>query len=102
MRHGSIDPQKAAVVADFLKEAFPGHHVYDEEDFSTDCQYYRIDRGGSGDVVHRVRVSREFLDDNSTERILRRLQEWQLRDVLQRAGKSAVVVTNGGCVAEGE
>jgi hypothetical protein len=99
---GSIDPLKAAIVADFLKDEFPGHHVYDQEDFATDCQFYRIDQGGTGSVAHRVRVSREFLDDNSADRILHRLKAWQLRDVLRRAGARAILVTNAGCEIVGE
>ena len=99
---GSIDPRKAALVCDFLKEAFPGHNIYDTEEFSRDCQFYRIDERGTGKVLHRVRVSREFLDDHTEVRVIQRLQDWQVPDLMRKAGARSVLVTNTGCVIETE
>jgi hypothetical protein len=102
MKSGSIDPRKAGLVGDFFKEAFAGHNVYDIEEFDRDCQFYRIDESGSGRVRHRVRVSREFLDDYTEEQIVQKLQALQVPDVIRRAGARSVLVTNTGCVIETE
>ncbi len=99
---GSIDPRKAALVGDFLKEAFPGHNIYDTEEFSRDCQFYRIDERGTGKVLHRVRVSREFLDDRTEKQVVQKLQDWEVPLIIRRAGARAVLVTNSGCVIETE
>ena len=100
MNHPSIDPQKAELVADFLKEAFPGHHIYSSEEFDRDCQFYRIDEDGAGRLKHRLRVSREFLDDHSSPAIPRRLHAWQVVRILQEAGPRSVLVLNTGCAIE--
>ena len=102
MNRPSIDPQKAGLVAEFLKNAFPGHHVYDMEEFDRDCQFYRIDEGGTGKIRHRVRVSREFLDDHTEKEVVQRLRDWQVPDVIRRADTRPVLVTNTGCVIETE
>jgi len=102
MEDRSIDPQKAAAVGAFLKNAFPGHDVHDTEDFNRDCQFYRIDEGGTGRVLHRVRVSREFLDDHTERQVIRKLEDWQVPAIVRQAGARSVLVTNAGCVIETE
>lgn len=102
MKDRSIDPRKAALVGDFPNEAFPGHNVQDTEDFGRDCQLYRIDEGGTGRVLHRVRVSREFLDDHSERQVIRKLEDWQVPSIIRQAGLRAVLVTNEGCAIETE
>lgn len=102
MNRPSIDPRKAALVAEFLKDAFPGRHVHDVEEFDRDCWYYRVDQSGAGGVMHRLRVSREFLDDHTEDGILQRLRGWQVPDVLRQAGPRSVLVSNTGCVIEAE
>lgn len=93
----SIDPRKTALVGEFLKEAFPGDHVYDAEDFDRDSHFYRINHGDTGKLKHRVYVSREFLDDHDEAGIVRRLREWGVAEVVRRAGARKVLVTNAGC-----
>lgn len=102
MMGGSIDPRKAALVGEFLKEVFPGDNVYDAEDFDRDCQFYRINEAATGRLRHRVRVSREFLDDHTEEQIVQRLRDWQVGAIIRRAGARSVLVTNTGCVIETE
>src|SRR5437879_5762037 len=97
MKTGSINPEKASVVAQFLKESFPGLHVSDTEEFETDCQFYRLD-DGKGKILHLVRVDRDFLDDHSNEEIVSLLQDWKLPSVIRQAGIRRVLVTNSGCV----
>ena len=97
-----IDPRKAALVANFLKDAFPGHEVHDTEDFARDCQFYRIDEGGTRRGVHRVRVSREFLDDHTERQVIRKLEDWQAPTIIRQAGLRPVLVTNEGCVIQTE
>lgn len=100
-RGGSIDPRKAALVGDFLKDEFAGHSIYDAEGFDRDCQFYRIDES-TGRVRHRVRVSREFLDDHSEDQILQKLRAWDVSNVIRRAGARSVLITNTGCLIETE
>ncbi len=102
MNDRSIDPQKVTLVGDFLREAFLGHDVHDTEDFGRACQFYRIDEGGTGRVLHRVLMSREFLDDHSERQIIRKLEDWQVPAIIRQAGLRSVLVTNEGCVIETE
>ena len=91
--------EKIELVGNYLKESFPGHRVYDAEDFDRDCQYYRIDHGSK--VRHRVRVGRELLDDHTEEEILRKLRQWQTPDVIRLAGTRPVLIVTEGCSIEG-
>ena len=102
MKDRPIDPRKVAVIGDFLKDAFPGHDVHDTEDFSLGCQFYRIDEGGTRSVLHRVCVSREFLDDHTERQVIRKLEDWQVLAIIRQAGTRSVLVTNEGCVIETE
>jgi hypothetical protein len=102
LKDRSVDPRKAALVVDFLKEAFPGHDVHDTEDFSRGCQFYRIDERGTGGVLHRVRVSRVFLDDHTERQVIRKLEDWQVPTIIRQAGLRSVLVTNEGCAIQTE
>jgi hypothetical protein len=95
----SIDPRKTALVGKFLKEAFPGDHVYDAEVFDDDSQYYRINEGNTGQLKHRVHVSREFFDDHDEAGILQRLRAWNVAATMRQAGARKVLVTNTGCAS---
>ena len=94
LKDRSVDPRKAALVVDFLvdflKEAFPGHDVHDTEDFSRGCQFYRIDERGTGRVLHRVRLSRVFLDDHTERQVIRTLEDWQVPTIIRQAGPNEV------------
>src|SRR2546425_12214239 len=102
MEDRSIDPRKIAAVCDFLKDAFPGHDVHDTADFSRGCQFYRIDEGGTGSALHRLRVSREVLDDHTEKQVIRKLEDWQVPATIRQAGTRWGLVTNEGCVIESE
>jgi hypothetical protein len=102
LKDRSVDPRKAALVVDFLKEAFPGHDVHGTEDFSRGCQFYRIDERGTGRVLHRVLVSRVFLDDHTQRQVIRKLEDWQVPTIIRQAGLRSVLVTNEGCAIQTE
>lgn len=95
----SIDPRKTVLVGEFLKEAFPGDHVYDAENFDSDSHFYRINHGDSGKLKHRVYVSREFLDDHDEAGILQRLRAWNVAATIRQARAHKVLVTNTGCAS---
>ncbi len=97
-----IEPKKVALFGHLLKQSFPGDHVNDSEDTVLDGWFYRIAAGSSSNQRHRVRVSREFLDDSDEAEIRRKFANWQVADVIRRAGNRLVVVDHGGPKVLGE
>ena len=89
-----FDPQKVAVVADWLKEAFPDFNVYDTEDTRTISWSYRLDDGRN--VRHRVVVTKTFFDDHDVGAIRDRLTMWGLQTAMRRAGTGRVTVETHG------
>ena len=56
----ALDPLKVTLVAEFLREAFPGCSIHDLFDRNRVAQLYLIVDDGSREMLHRIFVSREF------------------------------------------
>jgi hypothetical protein len=98
-----MDQKKVALFGHLLKEAFAGDMVDDAEDFGGDCWLYRVRVASGTSMRHRVRVTREFLDDNDEAAIRNKFHDWNLADVIRRAGVRSVLITpTGPEVAGGE
>jgi len=96
----TLDARKVAVVADFLKESFPGCRVYDREDWNRVAQFYRIIDDQSGKILHRIYVSREFFDDHSETEIVPVLRTRHLLANINSAGARSVIVRSQQTVTE--
>jgi len=87
-----IDQGKVSVISRFLEESFIGCSVYDRQDADRDAQFFRIVNETSGKVVHRVFVSRAFLDDHGAEYIIPALEELAFLVCLRLAEGRPVIV----------
>lgn len=94
MTYIPIDAGKAGVVADWLKEKFPGHNVYDTADYERSAWFYRLDFGT--DIRYRILASREFLEDHSAEEVVKLLEDWHTDNVVKQARRRRVLITNDG------
>jgi hypothetical protein len=94
-RIDGMDQNKVALFGHLLKEAFPGHQVYDTAGFDTGCRAYRV-MDQANTPKHRVDVSREFLDDNDESAIRTRFRQRDMAGTIRQAGLRLVLVTNAG------
>jgi hypothetical protein len=68
--------------------------LYDRQDADRDAQFFRIVNETSGRIVHRVFVSRAFLDDHGADNLVPDLRELAFLECLRIAGGRLVVVKN--------
>jgi hypothetical protein len=88
----ALDPLKVTLVAEFLREAFPGCSIYDLFDRDRVAQLYRIVDDRSRKTLHHIFVSREFLDDHAEAEIIPTLHNLGLLVNLRVAGVRLVIV----------
>jgi len=89
-----VDQRKVSLISEFLEESFVGCSVYDWLDAERGAHVYHIVDDTSGKVVHRVFVSRAFLDNHSENDIVPALQNLALLVCLRMAGGRRVNVRN--------
>lgn len=82
-------------VVEYLVEQFQHTRVNSLPVGMRDLQEYHI-IAADDHVQHRVRVSREFLDDHPPAEVKRLLASWDLVGKLTAAGRARLVVTNDG------
>jgi hypothetical protein len=88
----TLDRRKVSLISEFLEESFVGCSVYDSETEDHVAQFYRIVSDTTGKILHRVFVSRAFLDDHADAEIIQALQNLGLLVSLRRAGARRVTV----------
>jgi hypothetical protein len=88
-----LDPSKVRAVLSYLQGEFPEQTVHDSYDTERCAHSFRIDNDS---VLYLVTVSREFLDDHGAAEIPSLLRQYALADMLKKAGRSRVLVTNTG------
>jgi hypothetical protein len=88
----AVDQRKVSLISEFLEESFVGCSVYDWEDEESLAQCYRIVDDTSGELLHRVSVSRAFLDHHAEAEIVSALQNLALLVCLRMAGGRPVIV----------
>ena len=88
----ALDLSKVSLVSEFLEESLVGCSVYDWEDEESLAQCYRIVDDTSGKLLHRVSVSRAFLDHHAEAEIVPALQSLALLVCLRMAGGRPVIV----------
>ena len=69
-----LDQRKISLVSEFLEESFVGCSVYDSEDNDRAAQLYQIFNETTGEIQHRVYISRAFLDGHAESEIIPALQ----------------------------
>lgn len=88
-----LDPSKVRAVRSYLQGEFLKKTIHDSYDTERCAHSFRID---DDSVLYLVTVAREFLDDHSAAEIASLLNQYGLADVLKKAGRSRVLVTNTG------
>ena len=86
---------KISAARNYLKMNFPDCTISDRHDTDTISELFTIENPARR-LVYRVRMSREFLDDNSSEQIQQELERWETAEAARRSKGSLVVVTNAG------
>ncbi len=97
-----MNQHKVELFGHLLKAAFPGDEVQYTEEFDRTSWFYRIAAGAGAGLRHRVRVSREFLDDNDETEIRRKFRDWDLADRIRRAGPGFLLITTSGVKTLGD
>jgi hypothetical protein len=93
------NPSKLAAVRNYLEHKFPGRLITDRHETDTITEVFTIENTATHDA-HRVKVSREFLDDNDPQLIMQKLRRWHVAETLTASGRSPVRVTSHGVSAE--
>jgi|RhiMetdeSRZDD1v2_1073273.scaffolds.fasta_scaffold426373_5 hypothetical protein len=87
------DQRKVSVITEFLEQAFVGCSVNGQEAAGDRiAQFYRIVNDTTGKILHRVFVSRAFLDDHAEGEIVPALQDLGLLMCLRMVGSRRVLV----------
>ena len=89
-----LDPRKVSLISRFLEESFVGCSVHDQEDQAGLAAFYQIFDETAGKLLHRVAVSRAFLNDHAESEIVPALQDLSLLACLRIAGERRVIVRN--------
>jgi hypothetical protein len=88
----ALDQRKVSLVSEFLEESFVGCSVYDSEDKDRVAHFYQIVNDTTGKILHRVCVSRAFLDDHAEAEIIPALQNLGLLMCFRMAGGRRMTV----------
>ena len=91
MPNVTIPDEKKAVIETLLLEIFPGHLVRFEQDLEAYGIVVCID-GPTGNLVHRISIFGDFIDDNNAEEIARKLHASNLRVRLRELGRDPLVI----------
>jgi hypothetical protein len=86
-------------IAKILREGFPGHKICDLE-IDGDA-FVRI-VGEDGGVKHRIQMSREFMNNHTSDDALDLCSRWHLMEALKAAGTVKVLVTSQGITWAGQ
>jgi hypothetical protein len=88
----TLDQRKVSLISEFLEQSFVGCSVHDHEDEDHVAQVYQIANDTTGELLHRVIVSRAFLHDHAEADIVPALQNLWLLACLEMAGGRRVIV----------
>ena len=88
----TLDPRKVSLISEFLVQSFMGCSVHDHEDEDDVAQVYQIVNDSTGELLHRVIVSRAFIHDHAEAEIVPALQTLWLPACLKMAGGRRVFV----------
>lgn len=89
------DPSRIAAVRRYLETQFPQHSIHDRHEADTITEIFSIENTATNHV-YRIKVSREFLDDNLPDAIAQKLEHWKVAEVVALSGAAVVLVTSTG------
>jgi hypothetical protein len=93
------NPSKITAARSYFKRKFPGWTVTDRHETDRITEVFTIENAAMHQA-YQVKVSREFLDDNSPQAIEQKLERWHAAEVLIASKHSLVHVTSSGVSAE--
>jgi len=88
----ALDQHKVARISGFLAQSFVGCSIYDHELVDQKVQLYEIVDDTSEEILHRLFVSHQFLDDHAEAGIVPALEDLALVECLWLAGVRRVTV----------
>ena len=86
------EQHKVSLISEFLEQSFVGCSVRCHEDEDHVAQVYQIVNETTGELLHRVIVSRGFLHDHAEAEIVPALQNLWFLVCLEMAGRRRVFV----------
>ena len=86
------EQRKVSLISEFLQKSSVGCSVHDQEAEDHVAQVYQIVKDTTGELLHRVIVSRAFLHDHAEAEIVPALQNLCLLVCLKMAGGRRVFV----------
>jgi hypothetical protein len=88
-------------IKNYVQELFPECLIEVQQDFYIgDSLKMRIDNP-DGRIRHLVSFSSEFMEDFTTDEIFHRLNIWNLKSNLHKAGKKEVLISSNGLIIQG-
>lgn len=97
-RHQSKETlkDKFAIIELFLETLCDRNVKIGKQKFFSSKHYLFFIKNLAGLVRHHVIFTYEFVSENTTVEIVEKLMSWNLEDVLPKAGKHVVLVSNKG------
>ncbi len=87
--------QKLSHIQSYLESLFPECSVHIEPEFEQSTFCFRLD-DPDGRVKHLLGVSEGFLSDFTADQIEKKLETWNVKRVMGKAGRRRVRVTKSG------
>jgi len=87
--------QKLSRIQSYLKSLFQECSVHIEPEFETSTFRFRVD-DPDGRVKHLLAVSEEFLSDFTADQIEKKLETWNVKRVMGKAGRMKILVSTFG------
>ena len=89
------EKNKLSGIEKYLKELFPGCVVENMWDAESRRYMFRVD-APTGETIHTIGISSEFVSDNEPGDIVICLKLYNLKAYLEMYGNKEVLVTNDG------
>lgn len=84
-----VDESKIAAVRRYLERKFPQRAIHNRHHSDSITEVFVVENTATYDA-HRVKVSRQFLDDNSPGGIEQSLERWKVAEAMTASGRSLV------------
>ena len=86
---------KFLAIESYLQSLFHECSIETKEFPITKNYLVRID-SPNGQLKHHLIFYFQFVDENTSNEIVEKLKDWRLKDVLEKAGRNVVSISNDG------
>lgn len=91
-----VPTDRGEIILSYLREAIPDHpsRMVRTQGLRGPVLYF-VDHKETGEILHRIKVSYEFLADRASD-ARADLTRWNFTDLLQSVGKMEILITKRG------